>query len=482
MTELPSEARESYSPQLRTALVLTGTGTAGAYHAGVLRAVQEAGVKIDLVAGAGIGAVGAAFAAIDGASRLWDASGVWRSAGLERLYRTRPALSAARWMLLAGLAVSLVPIAVLALGLIVYAVGFLFRVSGLESGSALVVGYARMLERAFQPAGLPTLLPRVIALVAFAAIAIILASATVAYVTRRRRDRGPLWWLVLGAPWTSSDAYTRFAGALWTHIRGAAPTSQPGAREFGRRYAELLAENLGQPGFRELLLTAHDLDARRDLVFALVGEPYRAEFFGRSVRGERRAEAIDLAGVGRDHAFDAVASALSVPVMTAAHALTFSPESFWRGETHRLCARPGAAARLLAEALRAGVQQVIVVSAEPELHAPHALSARGADIRARVGEYLAATDASSLHDGVAAWGSRFEALFVIRPSHGALGPFDFAGAYDERSDRRQSIVELIDRGYEDAYRQFIEPVVGASGDRLSQGNLEQISADRGVSP
>ena len=35
--------RPSYSPHLRTALVFTGTGTAGAYHAGVLRALHEAG-------------------------------------------------------------------------------------------------------------------------------------------------------------------------------------------------------------------------------------------------------------------------------------------------------------------------------------------------------------------------------------------------------------------------------------------------------
>jgi hypothetical protein len=27
----------------------------------------------------------------------------------------------------------------------------------------------------------------------------------------------------------------------------------------------------------------------------------------------------------------------------------------------------------------------------------------------------------------------------------------------------------MSRGYEDAYRQFIEPVVGASGDRVGQG-------------
>jgi hypothetical protein len=38
--------------------------------------------------------------------------------------------------------------------------------------------------------------------------------------------------------------------------------------------------------------------------------------------------------------------------------------------------------------------------------------------------------------------------------------------YDERSDRRYTLAELVDRGYEDAYRQFIDPVVGASGERM----------------
>ena len=42
-----------YIPHLRTALVLIGTGTAGAYHAGVVRALNEAGIKVDLVAGRG---------------------------------------------------------------------------------------------------------------------------------------------------------------------------------------------------------------------------------------------------------------------------------------------------------------------------------------------------------------------------------------------------------------------------------------------
>jgi hypothetical protein len=32
------------------------------------------------------------------------------------------------------------------------------------------------------------------------------------------------------------------------------------------------------------------------------------------------------------------------------------------------------------------------------------------------------------------------------------------------------MTELIDRGYEDACRQFIEPVVGASGEHLAQSD------------
>ena len=76
-----------YSPERRTALVLCGTGVHGAYHAGVLRALQEAGVKIDIMAGQGVGAAGAALAALDGGGTLTDADGLWRSPQIARLYR-----------------------------------------------------------------------------------------------------------------------------------------------------------------------------------------------------------------------------------------------------------------------------------------------------------------------------------------------------------------------------------------------------------
>src|SRR6185436_17846760 len=66
----PGGKVREYSPKRRTAVVFTGMGTTGAYHAGVLRALDESGVKIDLVVGSGVGAITAAFAAVGGGAKL----------------------------------------------------------------------------------------------------------------------------------------------------------------------------------------------------------------------------------------------------------------------------------------------------------------------------------------------------------------------------------------------------------------------------
>jgi hypothetical protein len=60
-------------------------------------------------------------------------------------------------------------------------------------------------------------------------------------------------------------------------------------------------------------------------------------------------------------------------------------------------------------------------------------------------------------------------VYLVHPTHNPIGPFDFGGAYDERSDRRRPLDELMSRGYEDGYHQFVEPVVGASGEGMGQG-------------
>ena len=102
----PHRVDGTYSPRLRTALVLSGSGTAGAYHAGILRALHEAGVKLDVVGGRGIGAVSALFAAIDGSERLWDAKGFWRSPGVQTLYPWRTGPRIAIWSIAAAIAIA----------------------------------------------------------------------------------------------------------------------------------------------------------------------------------------------------------------------------------------------------------------------------------------------------------------------------------------------------------------------------------------
>jgi hypothetical protein len=459
----PAAPADSYSPQLRTALVLTGTGTGGAYHAGVLRALHEAGVKIDVVAGRGIGAVGALFAAVDGAQRLWDDKGFWRAPAVTGFYGWDRLLRIAAWALAVSLAIVVVPIAAVALGLIVYPIDFLLKMIGV-GGAGLVGWYVRVADAAFAPEALPTWLPRLVLLVL--GVVGVVAVVSAAAEAGRRRSRGPFWWRALRAPLSSASAIDHCWRVLWDLVRGAAQLRQPPPVDLGRRYTELLAENLGQPGFRELMIAVHDVDAHRDLLFALVSEPRRRNLLRRPTTSEaesRRAEVFDLHGVARDYLADAVAAALAVPVATDVHPLTFAPDAFWRGETHRLCDRPAALLRLLAELAEIGVQQAILVSATPEIAGPHALSAARLDGRGRLGDYLQSTEAAVVRDAVR---DAPLPLFVVRPDHNPIGPFDFAGGYDERSDRRQPLSELMSRGYEDAYRQFIEPVVGASGDRV----------------
>lgn len=461
-----TDGTEHYSPRLRTALVLSGTGTAGAYHAGVLRALQEAGVKLDIVAGRGIGVIGALFAAIDGGSRLWGEKGFWRAPQVRSFYSWRlgPRIAVRALALAAGLLV--VPMAAMAAGLIVFPIDFVLRMVGAEGQTGLVASYLRLAEAVFAPAMLPTWLPRLVLLVlGFAAIVLAIGSWT----RPGRRSRGPIWWRVARSPLSSSGPADCCWRIMWELLRGAAQLKRPDPRELGRRYIELLADNVGQPGFRELLLTAHDLDAHRDLIFALVAEERRRDLIRRpttQAAEARRAEVFDLAGMGRDHLTDAVASALTVPIASEAHSVTFAPDAYWRGETHRLCDRPGSVARVLDELIDLGVEQILLVSAAPESPGPHTLAPPRVDGRGRLGEYLQSAEAASVRDITVATSGPAPRMFTIRPAHNPIGPFDFAGGYDDRSDRRQGLAELMTRGYEDAYHQFIEPVVGASGERV----------------
>ena len=456
---------DPYSPRLSTALVLTGTGADGAYHAGALRALHEAGVKLDVVGGRGIGAVGALFAAVGGAERLWDDKGFWRAPAVVHLYGWRAAPCAVAWLIALAAAVVLTPLVAVALGLVVFPIDFLLKMVGGTGAPGLVDGYVGFAQAAFASGGLPTWLPRL-------AMLLVGGAAVVACVdgiqSGDRRLRGGWWWRALRAPFASAPAAEQTWRAVWDLVRGAAPLAQPTPADLSCRYSDMLADNLGQPGFRELLIVVHDVDAHRDLVFALVEETRRVDLIRRSTtqRAEaRRAEVVDLAGVGRGHLVDAVAAALTVPLATDWHHATFAADAYWRGETHRLCDRPAALIRLVDELIEVGVQQIILVAAAPPVPGPHALAKARVDLRSRLGEFLQSAEAAVVRDATTTTGG--VRIFTIRPDHNPIGPFDFGGGYDDRSDRAQPLAESMARGYEDAYRQFIEPVVGASGDSVA---------------
>jgi hypothetical protein len=419
-------------------------------------------VRIDVVAGSGMGAASALFAAVDAGACLWDEQGLWLGApGPTRLYPWR-----GRWRALA---------ASIGVAALLLALTFLWP----AAGDVALARWAGAVLWLLSPAVLGGAVPRLAAASLLAGVIV----ASVAWATAsgrsraRRSERGAWWWQVLGAPLDGASAARWCLGGFWRFVRGAAPIAQPDPAELGRRYAELLHENLGQPGYRELVLVTHDLDARRDLVFALLGDAWRVQAL--SLTGGapgREGEIIDLSGAGRVHVADAVAGALAVPMLAEPHRIAFAPESFWRGETHRLTDRPGAVSRLLLEVARAGATQVIVVSPRAALQGPHALAGAPAAPRARLGEYVASVEVAAMADAVAAWRERFATLFEIRPAHNPIGPFDFRGRFDERSDRWLGLRELLERGYEDAYRQFIEPAIG---DGAEEPDVASAGADGG---
>jgi hypothetical protein len=455
-----------YAPQLRTALILTGSGTAGAYHAGVLRALHEAGVKLDIVAGRGIGAVSALFAAIDGGQSLWSDRGFWRVPGVKQLYPWRPALRVFVWAIALAVLIVAVPLAAAAAGAVVFPIDFVVRIVGLGGVGGLTGEYVRLVEQAFAPDGLPTWLPRLVVLV-LGAVGVVVVWDAVASAGRRQQ-RGSFWWRAAGSPLSSREVVAHSWRSLWDLLRGAAPLRQPPPAELARRYADLLVDNIGQPGFRELLLTVHDLDAHRDLVFALVAEPRRRDLIRRPSTARPR-RVVRRCWISRAPAFASCRCGGGVACRADCHGTARNDVCAGRllaGETHRLCDRPGSLTRILEELSDLGSNRRSSFPHRPtdRTACPDRAPARR---KGRLGEYLQSAEAAAVRDATRLVAARTREC-PRSPSGRATIPsaHSTSPGVDVRSDRRQPLTELMSLGYEDAYHQFVEPVVGASGERV----------------
>lgn len=458
---------ESYVPERRTALVLSGSGVDGAYHAGVLRALHESGIKIDVVAGRGIGVLGAVLFAIDGAAVLWDKRSPWADGRSARLYPVRWPFRVVGVGAQVAVSLVLLPLVVAAL----IAAGSLLLLALGNTGAPVSASWAEAglvwIASWLRPDRLPTWIPRAVLLVVMTAAGSLLVGALLEpRPVRRQPGRFGALWALLGQPLDASAARQTVTDALWALLGGGTTLSPPGAHDLSQRYIDVLGDNLGQPGVREMLVAVHDLDGRRDHVFGLLASPYQQALFGAAMAADsRRAEAHDLATVARDQLVEVLGAAVSLPGVCPPVPVSFGVSTFWQGETHRMTDRAGLASRLLEEVAAAGAAQVIVVTAAPEADGPHRLRPVRRDYRGTVGEHLAAAERLSVDDAIRYVGHRFQSVYQIRPTHNPCTPIDTTGADDAQSDRQMTPDELLQRGYEDAFRQFIGPVVGASPDR-----------------
>jgi hypothetical protein len=462
-----------YSPKRRTALVFTGSGTSGAYHAGALKALDESGVKIDLVVGSGVGVVSAAFAAVGGGAKLYGPGGFWSRVGWSSFYRLRPALRFALVLLGVSFGIFAAPVVLgLALGVLFPLLLIADRV--FPGVASRVLAWLWVAPEALSG---PYLAAQAVPVFLLAMLAIVVLGG--AYLRHRRRLPEAFEAFLDARPGLErlKAALSGIAGA------GVRRSGSPDDAELGRRYVSLLADNLGEPGFRELVLRTADLDRGGALAFSLLREGGSPA----SRRGDALAEAVDLRAPGHDALFfDALATGLLCPLAMPLRRVSFPKGAPHAGETHRLTEATLVGGSGIAEAVAAGAEQLILVCGVPDTKAPPARR-RGPHARldaamraleaqavreiedAQRASRMAATLGHRTADGRGAWEDPATGdvvgeldLWLIRPQRRAVGPLELDGAVDPSTEVRQTSDDLLELGFRDAYRQFVEPVVGQS--------------------
>jgi hypothetical protein len=427
------------------------------------------------VVGSGIGTVAAAYAAVMGGAKLYGARGFWDGVGWGAFYRVRPVLRLALGLLGVSFAIFALPlVAGLLVGLLFPFVLIADRVSPGVTSRALG-------GLSLSPETLSGPYLAALAVPVFALALLVVATAAVAW-TRGGRKLGESF----EAPLDARPGLARLRRGLWEIARGVSlGGGPPSEAELGRRYVALLAENLGEPGFRELVLRAADLDRGAAAAFTVLRDATGPDATRSHARTGPLADAVDLRAPGCDVLlFDAVATGLLCPMVLPLQRVSFPKGGPHGGETHRLTEGTLASGAGIGEALAAGAEQVIVVTGVPERAAPPARR-RGPharlDATVRALERRAAREIEDVErlnrivgtlghredGGRGAWEDpatgrvlREVGLWVIRPERRAQGPMELDGGRDPATEVVQTTDDLLELGFRDACRLFVEPVVG----------------------
>ncbi|MEO5763142.1 MAG: patatin-like phospholipase family protein [Vicinamibacteria bacterium] len=463
----------------RTAVVFAGSGASGAYHAGVLKALDEAGVRIDVMVGSGVGVLAAAFGAAASGPALYGEKGFWREVTSRRIFRLRAGFRFLRSLGLVAMSAFVVP-ALLALLL------------GLLLPAFLAVDFARPGFMAATSQTLVELAPGLRLFFVFALAAptfvaflfVLLRGGTIIKTSKRRYSE------TLESAFDLSDVEADLSRRLWEVARGPALNQRPPATsEVGRQYSALIAENAGQPGFRGLVLRAANLDARGPLVLKLVGD-------GRN-DGSRMSGGDELLDLKEPAAapllYDVVATAFAASPFLAPRRVRLPKQGAFGGEVHRIAeasAVPGAG---LSEAIALGASQIVFVTATAHDAGPMA-ERRG--FKALAGAFLALQERTVIDNdlrqterinrmvetvghqdstGEREWqdpltGRRFRTvtIHVVRPRRALLRPLDLDGALDPTNEVETTLMDWLEEGHRDAHRCYLDSALGE--DRVRGGS------------
>jgi hypothetical protein len=431
-----------FSPRRRTAVVLSGEGTGAAYLVGAMRALDAAGVRVDVVLGRGAGALVAAFSGLSAEDKIDGQGGLLEACARSRLFRIAPLYRFGAMCLAVSFAFFAAPALLGLVSVVVLPVQALVR--GILPGSAAgSPGWLSELVLAVEPYYLPAVaLPLIVLFLAF--------SARSLRLLWRGRGRRPGLSDLFPPPFDLEPLERLLSARLWQVARGAATEARPrDRRALSEAYVSLLTSGFGQHGFREVILYALDTDSGEEVPFVALKDRFAKKMA--SEAGPGRKEPIDLSGEGAALFFDALVAALTPAGLAPEVGIMLPRGARLGGEVHRFASSLAAGGETLADAVAAGAEQIFYVTS----------AAAGSRVSGTLWERIATSALKRSLDRDLLWSSSVPEIpvFVVRPDAERLAPFELEGR-PQLGGGRLSPSALVDEGARDVERFFLRPVLG----------------------
>jgi hypothetical protein len=422
-------------------VVLAGEGTGAAYLVGVMKALDAAGVRIDIVLGHGAGALVAAFSALSAEDKIDGENGLLEAVARRRPYRIAPLYRFAAYCLATSLAFFAAPVLLGLLAVVVLPIQALFR--GVLPEWAASPNWVSALVSAAEPYYLPAVALPVIVLFAW-------FCARSSRVLWRHRARRPGLSVLFPPPFDLAPLRELLMSRLWQLARGTATEERPrDRRALSEAYVQLLTSGLGQNGFRELVIYALDTDTGEQVPFVALKDRFAKKMSSNS--GPGRSEPIDLSGEGASVLFDALIAALTPPGLVPEVGIRLPRGTKLGGEVHRFASSLSTGGEALSDAVATGAEQIFYVSS----------AATGARVSGTLWERISAgaLRASLDRDLLRAASIPEVPVFVVRPDSERLAPFEIDGR-PQLGGGRLLPSSLVDQGARDVERLFVRPVLG----------------------